>query len=124
MLDRKRLVTAVLLITGTASAYGHHSFSALFDARQTITVSGEVVAFEFQAPHSYIILDVADDGGAESTWQIETATPGMLIRKGITPDTLRAGDRISASGNPTRDGRNLMRLLTITMADGQVLQVQ
>jgi hypothetical protein len=115
-------VALALAVAGKAGA--HHSFSALFDARRTITVTGEVTEFEFEAPHSYIHLDVSDEAGRKTAWQIETATPGMLIRKGMTPDTLSTGDVISVTGNPTRDGRNMIRLLTITMPDGTELRIQ
>lgn len=113
-----------LAAVGFASAEAHHSFAALFDASRVISLTGEITKFEFQAPHSYIHIDVPSEEGEPVAWQIETTTPGMLIRKGITPDTLHAGETISVAGNPTRDGRNLMRLLTITMPDGTELEVQ
>ena len=102
----------------------HHSLPALFDTSRTVSVSGEVTEFEFVAPHGYIHLSVSDDTGAQTAWQLETYPPGMLIRKGLTPATLQPGDQISAVGNPTRDGRPLMRLLTITMPDGEERQIQ
>ena len=123
-MHRWTIVCCLTLALGTAvSSQAHHSFAALFDTGRTVAVTGEVTQFEFKAPHSYIEL-VVEEGGEPVEWQIETATPGMLIRRGITPDTLRAGHTISVTGNPTRDGRNLMRLLTITMADGTELQLQ
>lgn len=116
---------AALAAFGARSANAHHSFSALFDATRTVTVTGRIVVFEFEAPHSYIHLQVPGEPGAEPTeWQVETATPGMLVRRGITPDRLPPGGTISAVGNPTRDGRPLMRLLTITMPDGTEIRVQ
>lgn len=113
-----------LTFLAVANAGAHHSFAALFDATRAITVTGVVTEFEFQAPHSYIRLDVADEAGAHVAWQIETTTPGMLIRFGITPRTLQPGQTITATGNPTRDGRKLLRLLTITMPDGEELRIQ
>lgn len=107
-----------------ASADAHHSFAALFDASRVVTLTGEVTKFEFQAPHSYIHIDVASVAGEHVAWQIETTTPGMLIRKGVTPETVHPGETVTVAGNPTRDGRNLMRLLTITMPDGTELEVQ
>ena len=114
-------VSTVLL---TASAEAHHSFSALFDVDRAVTVTGEVTEFEFEAPHSYIHLKVSGADGADEAWQIETTTPGMLLRKGINPSSLKAGDTITVNGNPTRDGRKIMRLLTITMPDGKELEIQ
>lgn len=115
---------ASLMAIFVASAGAHHSFAALFDASRTVKLSGKVTEFEFQAPHSYIHIDVQSESGEKVAWQIETTTPGMLIRKGITPDTLHAGQTISVTGNPTRDGRNIIRLLSIAMPDGTQIEVQ
>ena len=115
---------AGLVLLFVARAGAHHSFAALFDASRVVKLTGVVTEFEFQAPHSYIHIDVSSENGEKAAWQIETTTPGMLIRKGITPDTLHAGQTISVAGNPTRDGRNIIRLLSITMPDGGEIEVQ
>ena len=107
---------------GVAAA--HHSLPALFDTSTTVDVSGDVTEFEFVAPHGYIHLRVIDEAGEEIAWQLETYPPGMLIRKGLTPATLQPGHKISAQGHPARDGRPLMRLLIITMPDGEERQIQ
>lgn len=112
-------------MAGVMSTQAHHSFNALFDVSQTILVTGQVEQFRFIAPHSYILLAESVDGdNAQVMWEVETTTPGMLTRRGITPNTLQPGQVISVTGNPTRDGRKLIRLLTITMPDGEELQIQ
>ena len=105
-------------------AQAHHSFNALFDVSNTISITGQVVEFKFIAPHSYIQLAETDDNQTQVIWEVETTTPGMLSRRGVTPMTLQPGQSITVTGNPTRDGRKLIRLLTITMPDGQQLQIQ
>ena len=102
----------------------HHSLPALFDTSTTVEISGRVTAFEFVAPHSYIHLSVVDEAGVETVWEVESYPPGMLVRKGLTPQTLEPGQEISAVGIPSRDGRPLMRLVTITMPDGEQRQIQ
>ncbi|MCZ6475138.1 MAG: DUF6152 family protein [Gammaproteobacteria bacterium] len=116
------LVTLLSMIVKTAAA--HHSLASLFDTARTVTVTGEVTQFDFIAPHGYIHMNVADESGEPTVWQLETYPPGMLMRKGLTPDVLRPGQKISARGYPSRDGRALMRLLTITMPDGEQRQIQ
>jgi len=121
-----RFLRLLCFVSGATAAvsYAHHSLPALFDTSRTVVVAGEVTRFEFEAPHSYIHLNVADAAGKPTAWQIETYPPGMLIRKGLTPDTLMPGHRISVNGNPSRDGRPLLRLLTIVMPDGEERQIQ
>ena len=121
---RRLVVFTVTFVAAAAISNAHHSLPALFDTSTTVTVSGRVTEFEFVAPHGYIHLSVADEAGDETPWQIETYPPGMLIRKGLTPQTLQPGQEISVVGHPTRDGRALMRLLAITMPDGEQRQIQ
>lgn len=121
---RRIVALAVGLVSGTPPAQAHHSFAALFDPSRTVAIEGVVTEFQFIAPHAYIRVDVAAGDGSVAQWELETTSPGQLIRAGLTPQTLVSGDRIAAVGNPTRDGRPLMRLLTITMPDGENKQIQ
>ena len=121
-LMRQCPVLTALVLVGVSHA--HHSLPSLFDTSTTVEVSGPVTAFEFVAPHSYIHLSVVDEAGLETVWEIESYPPGMLVRKGLTPQNLEPGQQISATGIPSRDGRPLMRLLTITMPDGEQRQIQ
>ena len=115
---------ALIALALATVADAHHSLPALFDTSMTVEVSGRVTAFEFVAPHSYIHLSVVDEAGVETAWEIESYPPGMLVRKGLTPQTLEPGQEIAVVGIPSRDGRPLMRLLTITMPDGEQRQIQ
>ncbi len=124
MLTVARLVLVALLSIVAVKAAAHHSLASLFDTARTVTVTGEVTRFDFIAPHGYIHMNVGDESDEPTVWQIETYPPGMLIRKGLTPDVLQPGQKISARGYPSRDGRPLMRLLTITMPDGEQRQIQ
>jgi len=121
-----RALTLALSLTLLAAqgASGHHSFTSLFDPSRTVEVAGVVTEFQFRAPHCYIRIDAVGDDGQMTEWELETTSPGQLIRIGLTPDDLGPGDEISAIGNPTRDGRLLMRLLTLTMPGEEELKIQ
>jgi len=123
---RAGVVSFVLCTTALTvpPALGHHSFSTLFDTSRTVEVSGVVTEFQFRNPHCYILLDVEGDRAEQAEWELETTSIGQLIRIGLTPDNLKPGDEISAIGNPTRDGRPLMRLLTITLPSGMEIKIQ
>lgn len=120
--------TLMLILISSATApmpaEAHHSYPALFDVNKDVSVTGEVTRFEFRAPHAYIFLNVSAEDGSTTEWQLETTSPGQLIRKGVTPETLHPGDTVSAYGNPSRDGRNLMRLLKLKMANGEEKTLQ
>ena len=117
-------ISVILTSLAAVTAAAHHSMPALFDTGNTVTVAGEVTQFQFISPHAYIHLRVAGESGEQITWELESYPPGMLMRKGLTPATLQVGDKVGAVGYPARDGRPLMRLLTITMPDGEQRQIQ
>lgn len=114
-----RIAAVVLLLGCAARVSAHHSFFMLFDPSQDVTLTGVVTEFQFIAPHAYILVEVTDEAGTVVAWELETTSPGQLIRAGVTPDVVRTGDEISVVGNPTRDGRPLMRILSITLPDGE-----
>jgi hypothetical protein len=101
----------------------HHSFAVFFDDSRMVTVSGTVTEFQFRNPHGLIRLTVRDKDGTEVMWRAETNSPSILERRGWARDTLKAGDRISIEGWPSRDGSNYLRMRKVTRADGSPVGV-
>lgn len=114
-------IAGVWLLLGSAAPSAHHAFSAEFDANQPITLRGTVARVEWINPHSWIHVDVKTPEGKVDRWMIEGGNPTVLLRRGITRDSLPAGTEIvvegfRAKGNPFRaNGRDL------TFADGRKL---
>ena len=54
----------------------HHSFMAEFDQNQRISMEGVVTAVQWQNPHTFFYVDVADKSGRIVNW---TLNPGALI---------------------------------------------
>jgi Family of unknown function (DUF6152) len=93
-------MSTVLFCGRQASA--HHSFASTY-SRDTITIEGRVVEFLFRNPHSVILVEVSSKGLPTVTWAAEWSTAGQLSREGIEKDTLKAGDHLIISGNPSRN---------------------
>ncbi len=101
----------------------HHSF-AMFDTARTITLEGTVTAFEWTNPHAYIELDVVVEDGEEREvrhWTIELGSPSILMQSGWKYNDVKAGDRVSATVNPLRDGQPGGLLGRVTIPDGREL---
>ncbi len=101
--------------------FSHHG-TASYDTTRLVTVKGTVTDFEFTNPHTEIHLDVKDDKGNIVRWIVETSSPNLLTRVGWNKNTLKPGDQITLTGNPAKDGSNLMRLKKIVMPDGKELR--
>jgi hypothetical protein len=114
---------AALASLASAAALAHHTVAVFFDDSRMVTVSGTVTEFQFRNPHGLIRLAVRDKDGTEVMWRAETNSPSILERRGWARDTLKAGDRISIEGWPSRDGSNYLRMRKVTRADGSPVGV-
>lgn len=95
-------ILAVVALTGSLPAYGHHSFAAYYFEDQSVSIEGDLVEFEYRAPHASLRLTALDAQGQMQTYEVEWANPNRLSRDGITRDTLKAGDRVVITGSPGR----------------------
>jgi hypothetical protein len=113
------LVLAILVATG-GIAVAHHS-SAGIDRTKSATVTGTVKEFRWTNPHSWIDLDVPNDKGGSDIWSIEMTSPTFLLRAGWKASTLKAGDKVSVTVRPFRNGDPGGLFVSVTLPDGRVL---
>jgi Family of unknown function (DUF6152) len=95
------LAAGLLTVTGVNA---HHSFTQ-FDRETQMVKTGTVVRWQFNNPHSWLYLNVADDDGTETLWSFEGSGPVSLIGRGITGATFEPGDTVTFMYCPLRDGR-------------------
>jgi hypothetical protein len=97
----------------------HHSFAAEFDANQPITLRGTVTMVEFINPHAWIHVSVKGEDGKVAVWMIEGGTPNVLLRKGLTKDSLAVGTEVVIEGYRSKTGKTKANGRDITLADGR-----
>ncbi len=110
------------LVGAGSPALAHHSF-AMYEPTKTLTFKGTVKSFQWTNPHVVVwVLVQPEDGGAVQEWSLETTSPGVLTRAGWTRQSLKAGDRVSVTFSPLRDGSRGGGLNSVTLLDtGQTL---
>jgi hypothetical protein len=114
-----RFACAMLVVATTA--WAHHSGAGV-DRTKTVTISGVVKEFRWTNPHSWIDLEVTDaKGGAPTVWSVEMNPPPYLVRSGWKASTLKTGDKVSVTLNPIRTGEPGGIFVSVTLADGRVL---
>ena len=116
------LLAAALLNCG-AAAWAHHSY-AMFEMQKVVEVKGTVKEFRYVNPHSWIVLYVQDVSGKSSDYTIEANGPGYLVKFGWKRESLKPGDKITASINPLRDGSAGGSLVKVTLEDGRELNAR
>lgn len=118
------LVVALLLVCTAAIA--HHGNSA-YDEEHWITLSGTVTEFVWSNPHCEIFVDVKDNAGKVVNWAIESQSPGILRRNNWTRTTLKAGDQITITVAPAKNGAAVgfsgNKEGKVVFADGRVLKM-
>jgi hypothetical protein len=118
-------LSSVLLLLGLAvalPALAHHSVQAVFDIHKTVTVSGTVAKVEWINPHSYLTVNVKGADGQIQKWAFELGGQAALRRAGMSRADrggLKAGDQVTVSALPARDGTTNGALRELKLADGR-----
>jgi Family of unknown function (DUF6152) len=114
---------ALALVAFSTPAWVHHS-GAMFDPNKEATIVGAIKEFNWTNPHSSFKVDVTNATGQVETWAIEMNSPQNLVRQGWKRTTLKVGDKVTVVVRPLRDGKPGGSYMSITLADGKVLNGQ
>jgi hypothetical protein len=105
-ITRSVVVSVLVSLLLSAKVMAHHSFSAEFDVGRPVTLAGTVQKFEWTNPHAWLHLEVTDAQGTKQVWAIEFLGVNSLVRTGMTPKTVKPGDKLTVTGFGARDGSN------------------
>jgi hypothetical protein len=121
MTPSARLAATVALVAFASPAFAHHSY-AMFDRAKSDTVTGTVKSFELVNPHGWLTVVARDAQGKSREWAFETGGPGQMARAGWSADTVSAGDKVSVTMHPMKDGSYSGQLVSAVLANGQTLR--
>jgi hypothetical protein len=108
------VVTVLVLAAGlTAPVAAHHSIASLFDRNKRMTMSAVVKQWRFVNPHPLIVVEAAAPGAPPRIWTLELDGRELASGQGFTKDTLKPGDRIEVTGDPSRQDPRLLFLRTL-----------
>jgi uncharacterized protein DUF6152 len=94
-------IAAAALLSGV-TAYAHHSQNAQYDIGRKVTLEGTMVQFQFRNPHSFLQVEAPDETGQVVRWSIEWGGSGQLTGQGVSRTTLKYGDVVTITANPSR----------------------
>src|ERR671924_353466 len=89
------VVSAALWV---APLQAHHSFAAQYDANKPITLRGTISRMLWSNPHGHLYVDVKMPDGKVVTWELETAAPAGLYRRGWRREDLPVGAEVVIRG--------------------------
>src|SRR5712692_770802 len=115
------LVLGLVSLGAGVPAWAHHSFAAVFDTNDPVTVHGTITQIRLENPHSWFFLEVRDASGKVEKWAFEAGTPSGMIRNGFKPGTIKSGAEVTIKGFRARDASQKMGMLReLVTADGHV----
>jgi hypothetical protein len=102
------------------SAQAHHSF-AMFDRSKSVALQGTLKSVQLINPHSWFVLTAAGADGVVKDWSLEGPSPNILLRQGWKHDDMKAGDRVTLTFNPLKDGSPGGVLVSVKLPSGREL---
>jgi len=122
-MNRSSILLTAALAAVALPAAAHHSF-AIYDMAQNIEFDGVVESVKLRNPHMALTLvQTKPDGTKETIDFVEGAPANMIVRMGLNPADIAAGQPIKAIGAPRRDDANAYFLKAIILPDGRRFSV-
>src|SRR5688572_898943 len=94
-------LTALGSMLAAPAAWSHHGSAPHFFMDREIEVGGTVRSFEARNPHSFVNVDVTQDGKTV-LWRCELNSIASIRRAGIDENTFAVGARVRLTGHPGR----------------------
>ena len=98
-------------------AVAHHSFSAEFDIGRPVELTGTVTEIEWTNPHAWVHLETVDADGNRERWAVELLGINALVRSGMSPRNVSAGDVLTVTGFGARNGTNTANASSVTRTE-------
>ncbi len=116
------VAAGVTLLLSPSPARAHHAFAAEFDAKKPVHFADATVTkVELINPHSWIHVDVKQPDGTVENWAVEAGSPNILLRQGITKNTLQVGQKIIVDGYQSKDGSHRANGRDLTLRERATL---
>ena len=104
-----------------AAAFAHHGGN-LYDTTKPVVLNGATITkFEWGTPHNQIFFDAKSATGEVQHWVASTEPAGVMLERGWTRRSLKAGDVVTVYIFAAKNGATVGNLQKIVLADGKEL---
>ena len=111
---------AVCALIVSVPLWAHHG-NAAFDSGKKLTMKGTVTEWVWANPHCWLKFDVKDDKGNVVHWVAETNNLADMIERGWSMRSFKAGDEVTVTVEPVKNGNPAGRVLEVVLPNGQTL---
>jgi hypothetical protein len=114
------VLAAALFPFSGGPLWAHHSVAG-YDTQKEVALHGVIKEFNWRNPHVYVVWEVKDANGKVVEWAGEMNSPTSMIQVGMNRNSLKAGDEVVITVNPSKTNNPLGVIRKITMADGRLI---
>ena len=101
------------------AAMSHHAAQVTYQTDQIIEVEGEITDLTWRNPHVRFSMNVTDDDGQSSIWNIESIPVTRLTRVGVSADLIDVGQRVRIAGFPSKRSATEAYAINLLLDDGR-----
>jgi hypothetical protein len=103
-----------------AQLQAHHAVAGVYDLNTEIVLAGQLVEVNIRNPHSNLVLAVPNADGTSTDWVLTTASVQTLARSGINRTSLKAGDSLTITALPARNGNPAGFIRNLVLSDREI----
>ena len=110
----------LLILCNPLSAH-HGTANFENDPAKRVTLKGTVVEWVWANPHCFLQFDAKDQDGKMVRWVVETSNPPDMVNRGWSIRSFKAGDEVTVTIKPVKNGKPIGSVVQVVLADGRVL---
>lgn len=122
----RRVMAVGLAALLPIAAHAHHSWGAVYNGGEEVTIDATIVSEPFRNPHNAVHVQIANDAGELEAWTVEWR--GGRRRDGEPPVTydLNPGDAVVIEGRIAKfPGSKKLQMYVLTRpADGMRIEAR
>jgi len=123
-MKRSRFIVLFNALLLPGLVFAHHSFFGRFDNSTHMELEGVVSRLHWENPHIHIFLNVTNEDGSITEWDLESGSPTLMLRAGIPRDSLEEGMTIRVAAWPPLTDKVEAFATNILLPDGSELLMQ
>ena len=113
----------VAFFTAVSPVAAHHG-AATFDTGKKVVMEATVTEWIWANPHCFLKFAVTDQSGNVRSWIAETSNPPDMVNRGWARNSFKAGDRVTVTVEPVKNGSPVGRVLLVMFPNGKTLSTQ
>ena len=111
------LVLGLIVFVPVLSSAHHSVFP--YDMSTFLELEGLITEVRWRSPHIRLKIAAENDSGETIEWELEGDSINAAMRRGLTRESIRVGDRVRIAGNPSNRDRREMLVTHILLPSGE-----